>query len=512
VPDARGIKHIPLSRAKNLPRLKAPAGYVVVLEDVDLGDRFKIVIMQAVNDRALASETSLSFETRLFLTLSAADAEALALDLYDRFATGGDFEDWFDLDRAQANQLRNFGRPSLREVGQPSLRDLALSEATGRARVAKPRMQSAAQPAPPRQTQPLRPRPQRRWATWLLLLAIVALGALVLGNAPQLRQLINELTNLPATSGSSPTPFARAGDVFYVLVRANARVCASRDCRAAEILEVGTRISAQRHERGQAIDGNSVWVVFVRRGAILFVHSSVLSRQRPAVNAAARPSATASFAAVPSATVTETAMQTDTPAPTNTDAPAASATNTGAPTATAEPTETALPPATATLRSTATAVPEATATNESMATREPTAPATGERKATATPTATATLEPTATAEATETALKPETATKASTVTATLEPTATATREPTVIATDLPAVLYIDTANNLNALVRACPSTDCEILGRLRPGAAINPTGEAAGEVVNGIALWVVFEYDGRPAYVHGELVAEGVEA
>ena len=462
MPDARGIKHIPLSRAKDLPRLKAPAGYVVVLEDVDLGDRFKIVIMQEVNNRALASETGLFFETKIFLALSAADAEALALELYDRFAVGGDIDDWFDLDRAQADQLRDFGRPSLREVDRPSLRDLALSEATGQSLVGKPRMESARPQAPSRQTQAGRPRSQRRWATWMLLLAIVALGALVLGNAPQLRQLISELTNPQAASLSSPTPLARAGDVFYVSVRANARVCASRDCRAAEILEVGTRISAQRHERGQAIDGNSAWVASMRRGAILFVHSSVLSRNRPVVNGAEGPSATASYTAMRSATVTETAMPTDTPAPTNTDAPAASATNTRAPTATAEPTETALPPQTATLRSTATAVPEVTATKESTATQEPTA--------TANPTATATLEPT--------------------------------------ATDLPAVLYIDTANNLNALVRACPSTDCEILGRLRPGTAINPTGEAEGEVVNGIALWFVFAYDGRPAYVHGELVAE----
>ena len=447
MPDARGIKYIPLSRAKNLPRLKAPAGYVVVIEDVDLGDRFKIVVMQEVNDRALASETKLFFETRLFLALSAADAEALALELYDRFAAGGDFDDWFDLDRAQAGQLRNFGRPSLREVGQPSLRERARTAEKGRSHVEESRIESSPPEAPPRQTRAALPRRQRRWAAWLLLLAIVALGASVLGNAPQLRRLLSELTNPQVTSRSSPTPFARAGDVFYVLVRANARVCASRDCRAVEILEAGTWIMAQRHESGQLLNGSSAWIAFLRRGATLYVHSSVLSRDRPAFDAADQPTATASFTAIPSATFTKTAM------PTNTDAPAAaSPTNTLAltatdePSATAEPTETAAPPATATLRSTATAAKEATAT------------------------------------------------------ATLEATAT--------ATNLLAVLYIDTANNLNALVRACPSTDCEILGRLRPGAAINPTGEAEGEVVNGIARWVVFEFDGGPAYVHGELVAE----
>ncbi|MYD09628.1 MAG: hypothetical protein F4X02_06255 [Chloroflexi bacterium] len=486
MPDARGIKHIPLARARNLPRLSPPAGYVIVIEDIDLGDRFKIVVMQEVNRRALAGQMDLVFETKLFLALSAADAEALALELHDRFAPGGDIDDWFDLDPAEVGQLRNFGRRPRRESGQPSLRDLALSEAEGRSLVDKSRVVAAPPHASPRQTQAARPRPQRRLGTWLLLLAIVALGAAVLGNAPQLRRILSELAN-PLTEQSqprvfasatarpsptarvSPTPFARAGDVFYVMVRANARVCASRACRAAEILEVGARIAAQRHESGQAIDGNSAWIAFLRRGRTLYVHSSVLSRSRPAVAVTVRPSATASHTAMPSATSTKTAMPTDTLAPTNTIAPAAaSSTNTRAPTstdkpiATAEPSETAPPRHTATLRSTATAAPEATGTDE----------------------------PTATAD--------------------LEPTATATVEPTVAATDLPAVLYIETANNLNALVRACPSTDCEILGRLRPGAAINPDGEAEGEVVNGIARWVAFEYDGRLAYVHGELVAESL--
>ena len=95
----------------------------------------------------------------------------------------------------------------------------------------------------------------------------------------------------------------------------------------------------------------------------------------------------------------------------------------------------------------------------------------------------------------------------------VEPTATATPtdtpEPTAIATGEPAVLFIDTAGNLNARVRACPSTDCDILGWLRPGAEVRPTAEVEGEIINGIAQWIEFDFDGRTAYVHGELVAEG---
>lgn len=424
--DERGLKRIPLSRATNLPRLNSPAGYVIVIEDVELGDRFKIARLQEVNRRSLARVKDLAFETELFLVLSAANAAELALELQDRFAASGDVSEWFDLDKSQAAQLRDFGRPRA-----PSLRDLALSEVEGQSLVEKALVVSAPLQAPPSQARVQQKRPQRRWPAWLLLLAIVTLGASVLGNAPQLRRLLSGRTASPATILASPSPVevaatsppsdtaaVRAGDEFYVLVRANARVCASRECRAVVILNVGARIVAQGYESGESVGGNNTWIAFNRGGAILYVHSAVLSLTKPGVSSAALPSASATNTAVPSATFT----LTDTTAPSSTSRPTATA----AATSTAEPTETA--------------------------------------------------------------------------TATLQPTATATK--------LPAVLYIDTVNDLNANVRACPSTDCGILGRLRPGAEIRPTAEVEGEEVNGIALWIEFGYDGRTAYVHGELVAE----
>ena len=474
MPAGRGIKRIPLSRATNLPRLTAPAGYVVVIEDVDLGSRFIIARMQEVNSRALARATDLAFETKLFLVLSAANAGALARELHDRFAADGDLNEWFDLDPAQVAQLRDFGRPAA-----PSLRDLALSAVEGQSLVEQSRVVSAR-----RQAQPPAPsraaahpagsaprRRQRRWVSWLLLIAIAALGASVLGNAPQLRRLLSGETSLqemlapgrvPASATAKPSPtrlsatlpptaIASAGDVFYVLARANARTCASRECRAPVILEVGTRIDVQWYESGQQIDGNKTWIAYRRGDTILYIHSSVLSRDRVEVTAAERPSSTATLTVVPSATFTHTAA----PTATSTQTPTPEPTDTVTPTFTVEP---------------------------------------GNARA---PAAAATDSPEPSATATET-------------TATAAPTETETPTATATAAELPTVLYIDTANsNLNANVRACPSTECEILGRLRPGAEIRPTGEAAGEVINGIAQWVEVEYDGQTAFVHGELVAEG---
>ena len=212
-----GVKRIPVARATNLRRLKAPAGYVLVIEDVEYGNRFIIVRLQEVNSRALARAAAFPFETEVSLVFSASDAAELALELHERFAAGGDLNEWFDLDRLQVAQLRDFGRPAA-----PSLRDLALSAAEGQSLVEKSSIVSALPESPPVQAQTVRSRPQRRWPAWLLLAAIVALGASVLGNAPQLRRLLSELTN------PSPTAVAGAGDFFYVSVRANARVCASR--------------------------------------------------------------------------------------------------------------------------------------------------------------------------------------------------------------------------------------------------------------------------------------------
>ncbi len=463
MPAERGIKRIHLSRATNLPRLDSPAGYVVVLEDVELGNRFKIARLQEVNSRTLARVTDLAFETELFLLLSADNAAALALELQDRFAAAGDSDEWFDLDRSQVARLRNFGRPQA-----PSLRDLALSEADGQSLVEEAQVISAPLHAPPRQAQAQQKRRQRRWPAWLLLLAIVTLCASILANAPQLRRLLSGRGASPpmpaalaspapaAAAATSPPPataIVRAGDVFYVLARANARVCASRACRAVVILNVGVQILAQGYESGESIDGNNTWIAFKRGGATLYVHSAALSLTKPDLSSAARPTAAATFTAVPSAT--RATEPTDTATPTNTLEP----TNSVAPAAAASPT-----------------VPRPTASATKIFTATESATSTSEATAAATPTP---------AES---------------------PTASATMAPT--ATNLPAVLYIDTANNLNANIRACSSTDCDILGSLGPGAEINPIAEVAGEVINGIGYWIEFDYAGQPAFVHGELVAE----
>ncbi len=86
------------------------------------------------------------------------------------------------------------------------------------------------------------------------------------------------------------------------------------------------------------------------------------------------------------------------------------------------------------------------------------------------------------------------------------PTATATLIATPEATATYRTMFVETRGNRGANARACPQTNCDILVTLRPGAEILLAFSAEGEVVFGTALWYAFEYDGRPAYIHSELV------
>ncbi len=123
-----------------------------------------------------------------------------------------------------------------------------------------------------------------------------------------------------------------------------------------------------------------------------------------------------------------------------------------------------------------------------------------------------TRRPLPTIKPTDIPTKPPAATKLPTVTQ----TATATHTPIATSTPMPTstalppsavpIYYVETANDLNARVRGCPSTACEIVGRLRPGDAVRSAGQVEGETVNGSAVWIEFEFQGETAYIHTSLL------
>ena len=103
------------------------------------------------------------------------------------------------------------------------------------------------------------------------------------------------------------------------------------------------------------------------------------------------------------------------------------------------------------------------------------------------------------------------------------PTSTATRPPpTSTATDIPPtatksstptdvppeIFFVETARSLNANIRSCPSTSCEIVAKLAPGAEVVALGQVAGENVYESNVWLEIGFDGGSAFIHSELVAE----
>ena len=104
---------------------------------------------------------------------------------------------------------------------------------------------------------------------------------------------------------------------------------------------------------------------------------------------------------------------------------------------------------------------------------------------------------------------PPTATRpppTATLTATdIPPTATKSSTPTHVP---PEIFFVETARSLNANIRSCPSTSCEIVAKFPPGAEVVALGQVEGETVYESNVWLEIGFDGGSAFIHSELVAE----
>ena len=87
----------------------------------------------------------------------------------------------------------------------------------------------------------------------------------------------------------------------------------------------------------------------------------------------------------------------------------------------------------------------------------------------------------------------------------IPPTATDTATPTDVP---PEIFFVETAQNHNAHIRACPSTSCEIVAKLAPGTAVDVIGAVKGETVYETDIWLELDFEGGSAFIHSELVAQ----
>ena len=94
----------------------------------------------------------------------------------------------------------------------------------------------------------------------------------------------------------------------------------------------------------------------------------------------------------------------------------------------------------------------------------------------------------------------------------LPPTASAAHSSvaTVASTVIPTLgsYFVETANNMNANVRACPHmrTSCEIVARLAPGTEVMALARAQGDAYGNSREWLRVSHEGMEGFVHAVLL------
>lgn len=300
-----------------------------------------------------------------------------------------------------------------------------------------------------------------------------------LSKAPPLRETMAEPSPTARFTRLEPTDDAWRGSLYAKTV-AYLRRCARLSCEIVEVLPPGSEITVEQYVDGQRVDGSERWIQTTRESRYAYVHSSSLTSKNLEVKSTPQPTLDGGGEVY--------YVKARTPART-------------CPHSECERGQ-SLPPG---MRVTVLKVVEgqplagdsrwvqfmyggwnqyvhASALSRVKPELDPTAE----------PSPPATVSPAATE-------APPTVASA----------ATNTPAPTAAATLAPAVKYVvETAGDLNANVRACPSTSCAVVGNFAPGTEVDVIGQTVGETVYGTDVWLEIRLDGRSAYIHSELVAE----
>lgn len=323
--DRPDVKAIALDRVSRLPWVAPPAGYIILIQDVAYGSRYKIARHQQLDRRLLRRGADFPFETKVVRIWQADDAAAAERDLHVEISAGTAIGEWFDLyhyPTASSAPASQDDAVSLRELAQNSgdaeslLQDARIVGAgeavsTPQAPAGGPAFtpQTAA-PAEGRAATSRRPR-RVRWAFVLGLLILA--GFFVAERSSDIRRAIDSVLDpssrpaisnraaAPATIASGtgsrsalPTPAVEGrGEVFFTNTRANVRACANLSCKVIDVLSPGAKIVAQRFAEGQRVNGSDRWIVFRFRGQDANVHSSVVSKVRRISEPSPEPSPTA---------------------------------------------------------------------------------------------------------------------------------------------------------------------------------------------------------------------------
>jgi len=298
--DRPGVRQIAADRVSRLPWLAPPAGYVVLIKDVAYGNRYKIARHQQLDRHQIERGADFPFQTRVVLILEAENAAEAERDLHDELAAGKAIGDWFDLDQfpktPPAQTIPPVPRPPQESV---SLRDLVENDDGAdsllqEANIVGARSRPSISRRPSRNMQHTARRRRPKFARWVFVLGLIVLvGVLVAEYSSDIGRVIESLLDERRQQSASPTPTVEGrGEVFFTSTRAYLRTCAAVSCRAFDVLNPGTRITANKYVQGERVIGSKRWIQFLHQGELRYLHESELSRTWPVVEPTPEPSPT----------------------------------------------------------------------------------------------------------------------------------------------------------------------------------------------------------------------------
>lgn len=304
------VRRIAADGVSRLPWLAPPAGYVVLIQDVAYGNRYKIARHQQLDQHQIRRGADFPFETRVALILEAENAVQAERDLHDELAAGTALGAWFDLDQfPKAPPAQPMSPSPPRPIEAVSLRDLVENDSGADSLLQEANIVGA-RPAPsasPARTapsaSPARQRIERRSARrrrprvarWAFAFgAIVFLGVLLAEYSVEVERAIRSIWDDRPQRTTSPTPANyNRGEVLFTTSRAHLWSCAAVSCRSVGMLPAGSRVLTSNVVTGQRVNGSTRWLAVRHQGETRYMHSSVLARTAPAGEPTPAPSPTA---------------------------------------------------------------------------------------------------------------------------------------------------------------------------------------------------------------------------
>lgn len=305
---------------ESLPKLDEPAGYVYLLQDVDVTGFYKIGYTNNPERRLNKFGVELPFKTQVVDIIRTDDARLLERTLHRRYADKRRKGEWFDLTASEVTEIRNLDIGISAESnyatasyysGHSDSANQYAPRADATYRFGEQRTDiyeedlsdsygeqlSYSYQAEPWQVS----KAEKKKLTWktgclylfLFSVAVNLLGGLDLGspltgpsssarqNRPAVRATVST-ANRAAVTTANRTSIA----ISYVKTSdnspANVRECprTTANCTVIARLLPGEAIRQAERVSGEKIGGNEHWVKFRLNGKTAYIHSSVLSSSR----------------------------------------------------------------------------------------------------------------------------------------------------------------------------------------------------------------------------------------